>query len=397
MQEENKLNSYYPIIKNADNIITEKCYKKANEIYGKKLPKNVKERLDFELNSIIKNGFETIYLIYSDFVKKSNEFGYKTGFRGKVGNSLVAYFLNITSFNPLNYDLPFEFFAGIDYNQKPYIELNVSEEIIDKLVKYLQDRFGKSKVIKFENEICTRYYIFILPDNLEVDKSIDEHYLEEKGLYKFTIVKCYATTILNELEKITKTDSNFIDLNDNKTLQLFQYPNDKKYGTTKDIPDFENKHLCEMIDIVKPKNINELICILGLVEGRGTLENNAEILIKDEEIKIEQLISNRADLFKYFIENGIDREKSLKITEFTRKGKASNNRFKEEWVEYYKVMREHNIPKWFIKYIEKIKYLYPKAHLIENTINDFKIAWYKVHFPNEFKQIIGGKKDDRNK
>lgn len=58
------------------NEIKDICYKRAHEIYGEKLPKEVEERLELELNTIIKNKFETKYLIAKDIVDKLKEWNY---------------------------------------------------------------------------------------------------------------------------------------------------------------------------------------------------------------------------------------------------------------------------------------------------------------------------------
>ncbi len=117
--------------------INTKCYDKAYEIYGKNIPEKIKERLDLELNSIKKNKFEFIYLLASDAVKKSHELGYKTGNRGCIGNSFVAFLLEITDINPIDYNVPFEILAGINYDKQPDIELNFSDKVIDKIIKYI--------------------------------------------------------------------------------------------------------------------------------------------------------------------------------------------------------------------------------------------------------------------
>ena len=50
-------------------------------------------------------------------------------------------------------------------------------------------------------------------------------------------------------------------------------------------------------------------------------------------------------------------------------------------------MEEHNIPEWYIKSCEKIGYMFPKAHSVIYTINTFRIAYYKVHYPEAFQKV----------
>ena len=67
--------------------------------------------------------------------------------------------------------------------------------------------------------------------------------------------------------------------------------------------------------------------------------------------------------------------------EFVRKGRASKPKDKAEWDEHVKLMREYDVPDWFIDSCAKIKYMFPKAHASAYVTSAFRIAWYKVHKP----------------
>ena len=362
----------------ADRIIAKKCYDKAKEIYGNQLSKEVKDRLELELQSIRKNNFDSIYLLSSELVKYSNELGYKVGSRGSVGNSFVAFLLGITEINPLKYNLHFEFFAGKDYDKEPDIDLNFSGKITDKIFVYLQRKYGKDRIIWGGTE-----------------------------LYKYDILGYDYLTMLYELEKKTNVDSNTIKLDDKETLKMFLHANDKSYSiSTIGVPEFGTTFVKQMIEISKPRNFNDLICISALLHGTGTWTYNASSLIEKEHKKVDEVISNRADMFNYLIKHGIEKSTAFDIVEFVRKGNASRiqNLFKnnmdrykilnEKWNKYKKILQEYNIPEWYIKSAEKIKYMFPKSHTIGYTINAFKIAWYKVHYPKEFYKVYFKIKSD---
>ncbi len=56
--------------------------------------------------------------------------------------------------------------------------------------------------------------------------------------------------------------------------------------------------------------------------------------------------------------------------------------------EYEYLMKCHNVPEWFIESCEKLQYLFPKAHGVVYTLEVFRLAWYKAHYPDTFSIII---------
>ena len=129
----------YPYIKNSENDIKELAFNGAYKLYGNPLSKEIEERLNEELYSIVENGFATLYIIAQRLVSKSNKDGYIVGTRGLVGSSLVAYCIGITEIDPIKYNIPFEVFSGFNGDKEPDIDLNFAREYQKKAQEYVKD------------------------------------------------------------------------------------------------------------------------------------------------------------------------------------------------------------------------------------------------------------------
>ena len=313
--------------------IEELAYKGATKIYGKQLSNAVKERLNNELKLIIDNNFSGIYLVSQKLVEKSNKDGYIVGIRGSIGSSLVAYCLGITEVDPIKYEIPFEVFAGFNGDKKPDVNLT----------------FAKEYKLRIGTDI---------PDEIK-------------------ILESNLSTILHKLQAETGMDPTTISLDDKQTLNIIFS------ADTIDIPEFETEDVRNIILETKPTNFDDLVKINALSHGTNAWEENAEYLIKDGIATLQEVITSRDDIMIYLMEMGISRETSFDIMEYVRKGKARRNK-DILWEEYKTIMTEHNVPEWYIKSCEKIMYLFPKGHCVGYVINAFRIAWYKVHYPEAF-------------
>lgn len=129
----------YPYIENSENKIRELAFEGAYKIYGDTLSKEVEDRLNKELKSIIDNDYSTIYLIAQKLVKKANDDGYIVGNRGAVGSSLVAYCLGITETDPIKNNIPFEVFTGFYSDREPDIDLNFAYEYQKTAQEYVNN------------------------------------------------------------------------------------------------------------------------------------------------------------------------------------------------------------------------------------------------------------------
>ena len=105
------------------------------------------ERLAFEIATIVKMGFPGYFLIVSDFINWAKNNGCPVGpGRGSGAGSLVAYALNITDLDPLQYKLLFERFLNPDRVSMPDFDIDFCQLNRDRVIDYVKDKYGRNAV-----------------------------------------------------------------------------------------------------------------------------------------------------------------------------------------------------------------------------------------------------------
>ena len=197
-------------------------------------------------------------------------------------------------------------------------------------------------------------------------------------------------TVIRMLYDLTGIDPTKVPLDDKETMSIFSSTDalgvtpeqiNSKVGSY-GIPEFGTKFVRGMLVDTKPKTFDELIRISGLSHGTDVWLGNAQTLIDEGTTTLQDSICCRDDIMIYLIKKGVPPNHAFKIMETVRKGKALKDPAK--WAEYKELMKEHDVPDWYIKSCEKIKYMFPKAHAAAYVTNAFRIAWFKVHEPKAY-------------
>jgi DNA polymerase-3 subunit alpha (Gram-positive type) len=185
------------------------------------------------------------------------------------------------------------------------------------------------------------------------------------------------------LQDLTGIDPLEIPLDSKEVMSLFQ--NTSALGIKPEdiggcklgalgIPEFGTDFAMQMLMDTKPQYFSDLVRIAGLAHGTDVWLGNAQTLIMEGKATISTAICTRDDIMVYLIQKGLESETAFSIMEKVRKGKGLTT-------EQEQIMREHDVPDWYIWSCKKIKYMFPKAHAAAYVMMAWRVAYCKVFYP----------------
>lgn len=349
-----------------------------------------------------------------------------------------------TPYKKDGFNIPFETFLGFSGNKEPDIDLNFAGEYQPIAHKYVETIFGSKNVYKAGTistikektaEAYVRNYftergrtvnscemkrlaqgctgvrkttgqhpggIVVVPEDHEIFEfcpvmhpsegavkdiittHFDYHKIDE-NLLKLDILGHDVPSMIRMLEDLTGVTPDEIPLSDPKVSSIFlntealdiRIDNYRQRHGTFGIPEFGTPFTRQMLDETKPAKFSALVRISGFSHGTDVWINNAQEFIRTGQATMDDAIATRDDIMNYLIAKGVPKKDSFDIMEKVRKGKGVTE-------ERQQIMRDHDVPEWYIESCKRIQYMFPKAHAVAYVMMSYRIAYFKVYYPPEF-------------
>ena len=214
---------------------------------------------------------------------------------------------------------------------------------------------------------------------------LDYHAALDAQLLKLDLLGHVDPLALRLMSLMTGVDVKTIPLNDKKVISLFTSTKalnlSENYLKTKigssGLPEYGTETCRDILLKAKPKTFAEVVAVAGLAHGTNVWQHNQEDLIKNGTMDLHNCVAARDDIMKYLIAHKVASDVAFKTMEKVRKGRKIPT-------EFLPILREHNIPEFYIDACNKIKYLYPKAHAVAYATMAVRVGYFKVYYPLEF-------------
>ena len=412
---------------NEDNYLEYLSFVKAKQIYGDLLPKEVLDRLKYELQIIKHRGTSGYFLFIHDVVNTAqSELDVWIGpGRGSAAGCLVCYCLGITKVDPLRYGLLFERFLNPDGILFPDIDIDTDNEGRELIISWLQQKYGKECCAHIATGKDLHQCGFVVADEpisnlvsistLAIEdlsgrritlNCVQYKDIESSSLIKYDFIGLDTLTQMKEICELIKIkggkdiDIEKIPIDDNRTMKLFQN------GQTDDIFLFSSNEMKRNLQDFHPTSLDDLV-ILNCLYRPGSMDDIAAVIKQKYSTKpIEYIIPCMKSILHNTYGNIVYQEQIMMLSRLIANFNKSESALLRMAIGMFKKEKLPALRNQFIRggikngykktALEKLwnkieskgMYIFNKSHSVCYTWLAYQMAYLKANYSKEFVQVM---------
>lgn len=436
---------YYPSIEGAVKKVSDICMMSIEEKYPD-CKKKAEKHFKWELEALENTGMASCILQIKELLDMSDLSASEVSLRGTGAGSIIAYLMGISDVDPIKNKLVPEIIFGFNKNREIDIDINIPVRKINEVhnnvekltgvkkaayagtVITISEKLADAMIEKYETDRgcyfeesanMLRWYVsgnylsrgkrpggmVIFPADCNYEELVPlvnlsdgtlityfDYYSIYPSFIKYDLFRHDSPEMLVSLSEKTGVSLDAIPVDDKKVLDLFKPDINGEVKDCSDLPEFDKKLPREIVSLLRPAHFEELVKIAAITHSTDTWYENGDKLISEKGLGINDIIGTRDDVFDYILSLGIDRETTYNIAEAVRKGVVARGR-NAKWQGWKKQLIEAGAPDWYIWSLERIRYLFPRAHSVSYMNMTMRLGWFKVYYPAEYAEVMSKRED----
>ena len=367
-----------------------------------------------------------LYMRYLDFLGKvrvkAKQKGEHIFVRGTTGSSFIAYLLGATDINPLpgyeycpkchsvnftgnevpldkphtkcscgteievdGYNIPFEYYLKSVLSE--YFQLSVSYAFFDEVKAMIYDEMWDKSIVTLKNDdrSITWFCILDKETNEPGEYTLNGNSEIFANYPRITLVPDSKLDRYRELEKATGFKMKNIGTDDLSFI-YFQLMD----GNTQGIPFFDSKFMRDIKEAVKLQSYDDLLKVIGFAYSTNVWKDNAENLYEEHRMSLREIPAYREELYdmicdrlnsKGIYDNGL----AYEIMEKAWRGYYAKAGEVDEDTALSLLQIDFDMD--FIFFLEKINYMFPKAHGVAYLREAIAMMYYKLKYNKEYNEV----------
>lgn len=371
-----------------------------------------------------------LYIRYLDLFGKIRTAAERKGehiaVNGTVGSSFIAYLLGATDINPLprheycpqchtvnflgegtpfdrapikcscgediivdGHDIPFE--SNLKSVLSNYIQLGVSYAFFEEAKRMICEEMRDHAIVILKNEESAPTWFCFFE---KTERGNGEYPLNgNTEVYsKFPRITLVPDKRLDRY-KVLETATGFYMKDIGFREVSFVYPFFLG-GNIDSVPHFDNDFMRNVFNVVRPQSFDDLLKLIGFAHGTNIWDDNGETFFNDGRMSLREIPAYREDVYEMICEklrkNGIYEDGlAYAVAENARRGYYARHGGVDEETRHSLLNLGFDMD--FIFFLEKINYMFPRAHGVAYLREAIYMMFYKLRYQKEYYDIISGR------